>query len=160
MNDPAKRLWLEQKPLAISEVKLVKNGRADFTIAYCGLNCAKCGIYHTGHGNEGERNEILAWFRENRNKILKPEQVRCEECRGQLVAHWSEDCKIMLCAKGRKIQHCFQREDFPCIVLNEFSSDGDPSHKKGVESLHEIRHIGVGAWIAEERKNEKSSLYL
>ena len=129
----------------------------NWAIAYCGLNCAKCDIYEAGHGNEKKRDEILAWFRQERNKILKPEQITCEGCRGPLNAHWSEDCKMMLCAKNKKVQYCFQCGEFPCSILNAFASDGAAHHKKTVESLHRMKQIGVDAWIAEQEKNGKCS---
>jgi hypothetical protein len=127
----------------------------NWAVAYCGLNCAKCDMYEAGHGNEKKRGEILAWFKQERNKILKPEQITCEGCRGPLNAHWSEDCKMMLCAKNKKVQYCFQCSEFPCSILNAFASDGAVHHKKTVENLHRMKRIGVDAWIAEQEKNGK-----
>jgi hypothetical protein len=114
-------------------------------------------MYEAGHGNEKKRDEILAWFKQERNKILKPEQIACEGCRGPLNAHWSEDCKMMLCAKKKGIQYCFQCGEFPCGILKEFASDGAVHHKKTVENLHRMKQIGVDAWIAEQEKNGKCS---
>jgi hypothetical protein len=127
----------------------------DWAIAFCGLNCAKCDIYEAGHGNEKKRDEMLAWFKQERNRILKPEQITCEGCRGQLDAHWSEDCKMMLCAKKKGVQYCFGCTDFPCSLLNAFASDGAPHHKKTVEHLKRMKEIGLDAWIAEQEKNGK-----
>jgi hypothetical protein len=114
-------------------------------------------MYEAGHGNEKKRGEILAWFKQERNKILKPEQITCEGCRGPINAHWSEDCKMMLCAKKKGIQYCFQCGEFPCGILNAFASDGAAHHKKTVENLHRMKQIGVYAWIAEQEKNGKCS---
>ena len=126
-------------------------------VANCGLNCAKCDIYEAGHGNEEKRNEILAWFKEKRNKILKPEQIDCEGCSGPLDAHWSEDCKIMVCAREKSVQYCFQCKDFPCSILNAFSSDGNSNHRKTVENLDKMKQSGVDVWIAKQEKNGKCS---
>jgi hypothetical protein len=57
----------------------------NWAIACCGLNCAECDMYEGGHGNEKKRGEILAWFKQERNKILKPEQITCEGCRDRLT---------------------------------------------------------------------------
>jgi hypothetical protein len=129
----------------------------DWMVACCGLNCAKCDIREAGHGNEEKRNEILAWYKEKRNRTLKPEQVSCEGCSGPLDAHWSSDCKIMLCAKKKKVQHCSQCSEFPCSILKEFASDGVSHHKKTVENLHRMNEIGVNAWIAEQEKKGECS---
>jgi len=126
-----------------------------WALAFCGLNCAKCDMYKAGHGDEKLRDEIIAWFKEKRNRTLKPEQVRCEGCKGPLDVHWSADCKMMLCAKEKDVQYCFECDDFPCSVLNKFASDGAAHHKKTVENLKRMREVGRDAWIAEQEKNGK-----
>jgi len=123
-----------------------------WSIAVCGLNCAKCDIYSASHGNEKLRDEIIGWFKKERNETIKPEQVRCEGCRGPLDAHWSSDCKMMLCAKKRRLQHCFQCEDFPCANVNEFSSNGVSHHKRTIENSKRMKEIGIEAWINEQKR--------
>jgi hypothetical protein len=124
----------------------------DYAIAYCGLNCAKCDIYFAGHGNEKLRNEIVEWFLKERKETIKPEQVRCDGCKGSLDSHWSADCEMMQCAKKKGIQHCFQCGDFPCQRLNNFASDGVAHHKRTVENLKRMKEMGMDAWIAEQKK--------
>lgn len=126
-----------------------------WAISVCGLNCAKCDIYEAGHGNEKARDEILDWFRKERSQILKPEDVRCNGCRGSLKFHWSSDCKMMLCAKKRGMQYCFQCRDFPCTLLKEFSSNGISHHKRTVENLKRMKEIGITAWIEEQKGKDK-----
>jgi hypothetical protein len=128
----------------------------NWAIAFCGLNCAKCDMYEAGHGDEKKRDEIYTWFKEKRNKILKPEQITCEGCKGPLGTHWSEDCKMMTCAKKKGVQYCFECADFPCSILNTFASDGAPHHKRTVENLKRMKKIGIDAWIAEQDKNNGS----
>ncbi|NIO37140.1 DUF3795 domain-containing protein [Candidatus Bathyarchaeota archaeon] len=126
-----------------------------WVISVCGLNCAKCDIYEAGHGNEKARNEILEWFKKEQNQILKPEDIRCDGCRGSPENHWSSDCKMMLCAKKRGIQYCFQCRDFPCTLLKEFSSDGISHHKRTVENLKNVKEIGINVWIEEQKRKGK-----
>lgn len=123
-----------------------------WVISTCGLNCAKCDIYEASHGNEKMREEIIEWFKKERNEIIKPENVRCDGCRGSLVIHWSSDCRMMLCAKKRKLQYCFQCEEFPCTILNKFSSDDIAHHKRTVENLKRMKEIGIDAWIEEQKR--------
>jgi hypothetical protein len=120
-------------------------------ISVCGLNCAKCDMYQAGHGNEKLRDEIVEWFRKERNETVKPEQIRCEGCRGSPETHWSPDCKIMLCAKKKALQYCFQCEDFPCNILEEFGSDGISHHKRTLDNLKRMKEIGLERWIAEQQ---------
>jgi hypothetical protein len=131
----------------------MKNGSSDnWVISVCGLNCAKCDIYEAGRGNEKLRSEIVEWFRKERNETIKPEKVRCNGCRGSLDAHWSSDCKMMLCANKRGLKYCFQCKDFPCAIVNEFSSDGISHHKKTVENMKRAKEIGLDAWIKEQER--------
>ena len=121
-------------------------------ISVCGLNCARCDIYKAGHGNNKVRDEIVEWFRKERNETVKPEAVTCETCRGPLGSHWSTDCKMMLCAKERGILYCFECKDFPCEYLEAFSSDGVSHHKKTVENMKKMKEIGIEAWIEEQKR--------
>jgi hypothetical protein len=123
-----------------------------WVISVCGLNCAKCDIYDAGHGNEKARNEIIEWFKKERNVTLKPEQITCEGCRGSLDTHWSSDCKMLLCAKNKGLDYCFQCEDFPCTNVNKFASDGVSHHKRTVENAKRMKEIGLETWIAEQKR--------
>jgi hypothetical protein len=123
-----------------------------WVISVCGLNCAKCDIYHASHGNEKLQNEIVDWFQKERNETLKPEQIKCEGCRGSLDTHWSSDCKMQLCAKNKGFQYCFQCGEFPCETVNNFSTDGAPHHKRTVENAKKMKEIGLEAWIVEQKR--------
>ena len=127
----------------------------DWAVAYCGLNCAKCDMYEAAHGNKRLRDEIVKWFKEERNEIIEPKQIRCEGCKGPLDVHWSSDCKIMLCAKKKGVRYCFQCTDFPCDTLNAFASDGVSHHKRTIGNLKKMRKMGIGGWIAQQTKNGK-----
>ncbi len=136
----------------VSNIKHAHANSGKWSIAVCGLNCAKCDMYQASHGNEKLRDEIIEWFKKERNETIKPEQIRCEGCRGPLHTHWSSDCKMMLCAKKRGLQYCFQCKDFPCTVVNEFSSDGISHHKRTIENSKRMKEIGIEAWIAEQKR--------
>jgi len=112
-----------------------------WVISVCGLNCAKCDIYEAGHGNEKLRDEIIEWFGKERN-----------ECTGPLIRHWSPECKMMLCARERGLQYCFQCEDFPCANVDEFSSDGISHHERTIENSKRMKEIGIDAWIEEQKR--------
>jgi hypothetical protein len=124
----------------------------EWLISVCGLNCVKCDVYQAGHGDEKLLDEIVEWFRKERDEAVKPEQIKCEGCKDSLEVHWSPECKMMLCAKKRGLQYCFQCEDFPCTIVSEFSSDGISHHKRTVENLKIMKEIGIEAWIAEQKR--------
>jgi hypothetical protein len=125
---------------------------SEWSISVCGLNCAKCDIYQAGHGNEKLRNEIVEFFKKERHKTVKPEQIKCEGCRGPRDSHWSEDCEMLSCAQRKKVEYCFQCTVFPCVLLEKFASDGASHHKRTVENLKQMRKMGVDAWVAEQQR--------
>jgi len=134
--------------------KMASEELKEWDISICGLNCAKCPIYDASHGNDKLREELAVHFGG------KPESIICEGCRSEPLshdAHWSPECKMLLCAKEKKVQYCFECKDFPCTILIEFSSDGVPHHKRTVENLNRMKEIGLEAWIAEREKNGKPS---
>lgn len=121
-------------------------------ISVCGLNCAVCDIRQTGQGDDKLRDEIVEWFKKQRNRTVKPEQIRCDGCRGSLDTHWRPNCKMMLCARKKDVEYCFQCQKFPCTFLEEFSSDGTPHHKRTVENLKKMKEIGIEAWIQNQKR--------
>jgi hypothetical protein len=126
--------------------------KPDWDISICGLNCARCDMYQAGHGDEKLRDEIVEWFRKERDEAVRPEQIRCEGCRGPLHAHWSSDCTMMSCAKQRGLEYCFQCADFPCEMLIDFASDGVSHHKRTVENMKKMKEIGIDVWVSEQKK--------
>ena len=119
-------------------------------LGVCGLNCGACDIYMACRGDEVKMKEILDWFREKRGLDLKPEQVRCDGCTGDLSRHWSKDCKMMLCARERGVKLCSDCPDFLCPKLEAFANDSTPHHRRSVENLRRIREMGLDAWLREQ----------
>lgn len=97
----------------------------EWDISVCGLNCAKCSLYHNN---------------------------QCGKCRGDLEVHWSPDCRFLPCATDKGLQYCSECDGFPCEKLEEFASDGYAHHKQTVENMKRMKEIGIEAWIAEQEK--------
>jgi hypothetical protein len=74
--------------------------------------------------------------------------LNCAKCDIYQAGHGN----MMLCAKERRLQHCFQCEDFPCTNINEFSSDGISHHKRTIENSKRMKEIGIEAWIEEQKR--------
>jgi len=125
----------------------------EWNIAVCGLNCAKCDIYMASHGNKEVRTKLIEWFKKERNLDIDPV---CDGCRGSPERHWSADCKFLVCARRKEVQHCFECGDFPCEKIEAFSSDGHAHHRRTVENMKRMREIGLDAWIAEQKRKGQS----
>ena len=99
----------------------------EWNISVCGLNCAKCDLL---------------------------EQKECSGCRGSLDNHWSPECQFLACIRERKINYCFECEEFPCSRIISFANDGHEHHKITVENLKSMRIKGLKQWIREQKETK------
>ncbi len=130
-----------------------------WSIAVCGLNCASCFMNYKRDENDPdvqrEIQETIKWFRKEKNLDLSKDDLICKGCLGPLEVHWSPDCKMMLCAKEKKLKHCFECDDFPCTLMQKFATDRWQHHRKAVENSKRMKKIGLEAWIAEQEAKIK-----
>lgn len=124
----------------------------EWAISVCGLNCARCDIRQAGLGDKKLRDEIQEWFREELDRIVEPEKIRCEGCRDPSESHWSPDCEMTSCAKEKRHYYCFECGEFPCEKLERFSRDGVAHHERTVENLKRMRELGLESWIQEQKR--------
>ena len=117
---------------------------ADVTLAgACGLYCEACGIYRMYKDRDTERLERAA-----RDVFhCRPEEIRCEGCRGPSDCLWSPECRILACTRERGISFCYECADFACDDLSAFSTD----HRDiPLSSLRRLAQVGLDAWRAEQ----------
>lgn len=120
-------------------------------LAFCGLNCAECDIYKAGKGDTESMQRVLNWFKEEAQRIIKSEQVKCGGCKGDLESHWSPKCEILSCARQKDVEECYNCADFICYKLVAFENDGSDRHRIAVERLKNIKKIGYGEWLKSQR---------
>ncbi len=98
----------------------------EWDISVCGLNCARC--------------------------TVRTENRECEGCRGPPERHWSPGCELLLCAREKGHDYCFQCAGFPCGKLEAFASDGHEHHRLAVGSMKRMREVGLEQWLSEQPK--------
>jgi hypothetical protein len=115
----------------------------------CGIYCGTCDIRVAGETNDRATQERIAeWIVENCDTECEPEQIHCCGCWGPHDEHWSDDCKVMLCATGRGVKLCVDCEEYSdCATLEGFYRGGD--YESARETLQRIREIGLDAWVRE-----------
>jgi hypothetical protein len=115
----------------------------------CGIYCENCDIRVAGASEDRAAQEKIAnWIVENCGTECKPDQVRCGGCWGPHGDHWSNDCKVMLCATERGVRLCTNCGEYGgCDTLESFHKGGD--YESARETLERIRNIGLEAWVAE-----------
>jgi len=116
----------------------------------CGIYCEKCDIRVAGETGDRQAQERIAnWIVENCDAECAPEQIHCCGCWGPHEQHWSEDCKVMLCATERGVKLCTDCSEYPgCATLENFYSAGD--YESARQTLARIRSIGLDAWLMEK----------
>ena len=123
-------------------------GDDEWDLAVCGLNCASCPIYLACHGDDDKREKLADHFK------CTPDKIICNGCRTEPLDtdhHWSPECKMLLCAREKGHEYCFECDDLPCQVLIAFGSDGVDHHNKTIENLKRMKEIGIKAWIEEQK---------
>ena len=116
----------------------------------CGIYCGTCDIHVAGEKNDREAQKRIAeWITENFDVECDPAKVRCGGCRGPMDEHWSEDCKVRICAGRRGVKLCVSCEEFPqCETLESFYEGGD--YESARRTLLRIAEIGLDAWVMEK----------
>ena len=113
-------------------------GKGGRMTAACGLNCAECDIFQAADDLEIAQ-RIVDWFSREQGIRLKPEDVRCEGCKGSREKHWSPDCWILQCCVDDKaLEFCCECEDFPCAKLDEWAR-GSKRYGDALERLKRMK---------------------
>jgi hypothetical protein len=104
---------------------------------YCGSYCGAC-------------QDLL----DTKNGIA---QNKCCGCKSK-INHpgWCSKCNLKECARKRKIEYCYQCNDYPCNNLISFMEDPNyPYHKEVIEYMKIIEREGKDIWL-EKMKNRWS----
>jgi len=51
------------------------------------------------------------------------EKLKCEGCVHILKPFWGESCPVKACCEDKNLKHCGECDEFPCLLLNQFSYD-------------------------------------
>ncbi|EGW36984.1 DUF3795 domain-containing protein [Desulfosporosinus sp. OT] len=118
-------------------------------IAYCGLYCGACSFKVGFEENNMEHIISMPSIYDN-FKNTPPEF--CPGCR---LENQCGDCDIRTCARDKKIEYCSLCDDFPCVKLMNFTSDGKPHHAKSIENLILLKDIGEEKWLEVQQEKWK-----
>ena len=106
------------KELREMEEKM-NNGTKRSLTAPCGLDCFNCEIY--------EENITEEMKKQFASKIQKdPEEVACKGCRIENgCRHLGQPCETLKCIKEKRLEFCFECEEFPCVKLQPAKEGAD-----------------------------------
>jgi len=96
----------------------------------CGINCGNCDI-RLATENKEIAEHLAKGFSEKRIiPNATPDMFRCDSCRGDRSMHWSPNCFILeCCVDDRGLQNCSRCPDFPCLKLEEWSTQNERYEK-------------------------------
>jgi hypothetical protein len=131
-----------------------------FLTAPCGKDCFNCPLY-IGEENKENRRQ----FFESRNIPL--DQFQCNGCRanngfchGLTILGIDPNCKTFKCVKEKKVEFCFECNEFPCFRLQPVADRSDRvPHALKIYNLCLIKRMGVEKWAEEHSKKIFSDYY-
>lgn len=113
-------------------------------VSPCGLYCGVCGIYQATVNNDEKLKEKLAAA-----YGVPIEKCTCKGCLSDTVFSYCGVCPIKRCALEKKLQGCFQCDEFPCSLIESFPvAEGK---KNILRSVPLWKKLGTEEWIAHEK---------
>ena len=107
-------------------------------IAVCGLDCIRCDMFQATNDPKVAQ-QIVEWFKKERNEEVKIEDVHCLGCKGDRAKNWSADCWILKCCMDTKgLEFCYQCQDFPCEKLTDWAKT-NKGYGEALNRLKEMR---------------------
>jgi hypothetical protein len=106
-------------------------------IAYCGLDCIKCGAYIARRTNNDElRHETAARWNTEYSLGIKPEDINCDGCLTENIGH--SNCSIRVCARGKGLMNCAYCSGYPCQELQKYFQTA-PGCQKTLDGIRQGR---------------------
>lgn len=113
-------------------------------VAPCGLDCFNC-VVNPKHITDEVRQMLSA------KMSLKPEEVECRGCRIEGGCVFHKDCRTLECNRDKKLDFCYQCDDFPCEKLQPASQGAEHyPHNYKLFNLCRIQKVGLEKWAVEE----------
>lgn len=122
-------------------------------LAPCGLYCGVCRIYLAHKYNDMEfKKGILHTL--NSFGVKNVNDIACTGCLSKdVVFTFCRTCPIKDCIKNKEIKGCYQCDEFPCKIINDWP---DPLDKRVMlRAVPVWRELGTQKWVEEEEKRYK-----
>lgn len=110
---------------------------------YCGLYCGACNILIANWSGTVEE-LAQAWN-------VDASTLHCQGCKSGVVCTYCAGCGIRQCAQSRKIEFCFECEEFPCAGLVALRNNGDPHRAVILRNQRFIRDQGWERWLEAQQ---------
>jgi len=120
-------------------------------LAPCGLYCGVCAIYIADRDNNQK-------FKERLVNVYKPlsktvDDIKCKGClsdKKEDLFGYCQLCTIRDCIQTKKINGCYECNDFPCKHIENFPVPG--GKKVILKAIYSWKEIGTEKWVKEEEE--------
>jgi Protein of unknown function (DUF3795) len=113
-------------------------------VAPCGIDCGTCELHICGYNHE--------LFNKLAERGIPKENLPCDGCRSAEgnCPVIGEVCETYKCASGKKVNFCYECDDFPCEKLHPAANRADVlPHNMKVFNLCTIKRVGLDAFVEE-----------
>jgi hypothetical protein len=140
----------------------IKNARAmqapsngEKLVATCGLYCGACPMFLDSQtGSDRKTKEFMQYMGLKLTEI-KREDFQCEGCLGKgKIIPFCAKCNIRACAEGKKIAHCSECSEFPCVRISDFNNNHGKllHHAEVLVNLRHLKEMGIKDWAKSEEE--------
>ncbi|MFX1337763.1 MAG: DUF3795 domain-containing protein [Promethearchaeota archaeon] len=118
-------------------------------LAPCGLYCGVCSIYIAHRDNNLKFKEKLMPVYKAFAKTI--DDISCTGCLSDgIVFPVCRSCPIKKCSQDKRINGCYQCDDFPCKFIENFPIQ--VGKKVILRAIPTWRKLGTEKWVEEEEK--------
>src|SRR4030042_6435199 len=103
--------------------------------SYCGLYCGACGVIHAVEKG------TLEEFAKKWNSTA--EKMECHGCKSDHIAEFSRNCRIRVCARDKRVEFCFECDDYQCERFLDFLEKHAAHPRIHVGNLERIETGGL-----------------
>ena len=108
----------------------------DSLLGYCGLYCGACPSY--------QKTNAVEPVNYKKDNFYEP----CEGCTSEIMTIWCSDCEIKKSNKKKNIRVCYDCNEFPCEIMNNFMNDNRyPYHKEVEDKMKLLKEVGFDQWL-------------
>jgi hypothetical protein len=126
----------------------------------CGRDCFNCPV-HLAKSDENLKNHFSKTYN------MEIEKTGCNGCRsieGKCYflqnLGYSAECRIYKCSAEKKVEFCYECQDFPCGLLQPLADKADKfPHNLKVYNLCLIKKMGVENWGENKAKEVFDNYY-
>ena len=108
------------------------------------------------NNDEKLKKKLAQRFSRQFNMDVKPEEIGCLGCHGQIRKPWCASCSIQQCTEKKGILTCAFCDEFPCEKLEKYYEKNEYGGESRAHILRQ-KEIGLERWLEEVKKKSEDT---